>query len=136
MESLKAIEKRFVEEGAALEHERWAKWQKWMHSRFWIARDGSEPLVQLPYELYERWERQIKTPYSELSEEEKESDRRQTRKYLPLLRKEFISLLEGLKEQVHYLEGTNAACEDCNSTEKKKWAIERNAEIDKLIEEA
>ena len=32
-----------------------------------------------------RWEKQMATPYSELTDEEKESDREQVRKYLPLI---------------------------------------------------
>jgi hypothetical protein len=31
------------------------------------------------------WEKQIETPYSELTNEEKESDREQVRTYLPLI---------------------------------------------------
>lgn len=35
--------------------------------------------------LIKRWERQIDTPYSELSEAEKESDRKESRNYLPII---------------------------------------------------
>ena len=72
--------KEFIEEGAALEHDRWARWQKWCHQVF----------VDGKFEEYiPRWERQIATPYSELSEEEKESDRKETRNYLPLIARVF-----------------------------------------------
>ncbi len=68
---------------AAMEHERWAKWQRYMHSKMVPDKDG---FMLLSPELYERWERQINTPYSELSEQEKESDREQVRPYLEKIR--------------------------------------------------
>lgn len=71
-----------VEELAALEHERWAHWQSYVHSVGERRLDGS--LVIAP-ELVARWERQIATPYVDLTETERESDREQVRRYLPTL---------------------------------------------------
>ncbi len=76
------IIKEFVEKGANLEHDRWARWQSWCHK---ILR-GSCPSPKLERVL-KHWDRQIATPYSELSEQEKESDRKETRDYIPLLEK-------------------------------------------------
>ena len=85
-----------MEKFASLEHERWAKWQKYMHSKFIEdSRENSE-YVCLPKELFQRWERQINTPYSELSEQEKESDREQVRPYL----EEFSTLLDEIESKV------------------------------------
>jgi hypothetical protein len=39
----------------------------------------------LPAGLVARWEKQIDTKYAELDEQERESDREQVRKYLPLI---------------------------------------------------
>lgn len=39
----------------------------------------------IPAHLVDRWESQMNTPYSALSEEEKESDREQVRRYLPII---------------------------------------------------
>ena len=39
----------------------------------------------LPPDLVARWEKQIETKYVDLSEAEKESDREQVRKYLPVI---------------------------------------------------
>jgi len=70
------------EELAALEHERWAHWQTFVHAKGHRQPDGS---LVLPPQLVERWERQLKTKYEELTNEEKESDREQVRKYFPLI---------------------------------------------------
>lgn len=74
-------EREFVEHGASLEHERWANWQNYLHSK--LTFNGKDWV--LPNELYERWQRQIHTPYADLSEAEKESDRKEARTYLPLV---------------------------------------------------
>jgi hypothetical protein len=71
-----------VERLAAVEHERWSHWQRYMHTMAVRQPDGS---LLLPAELVSRWERQMNTNYTELNEKEKESDREQVRKYLPIL---------------------------------------------------
>ena len=73
----------FIEAGADLEHDRWAGWQKYLHSLCKKNDDGS---LTIPKQRVEHWERQIATPYLELSEKEKEYDRIEVRKYLPLIR--------------------------------------------------
>jgi len=70
-----------VEQLAAIEHERWASWQSWLHSQLIKTKDG---LLMTP-EYYEHLEYQIAADYSELTEKEKESDREQVRRYLPIL---------------------------------------------------
>jgi hypothetical protein len=71
-----------VERLAAVEHERWSHWQRYMHTMAVRQPDGS---LLVPAELVSRWERQMNTNYTELNEKEKESDREQVRKYLPIL---------------------------------------------------
>jgi hypothetical protein len=71
-----------VEALASIEHERWCHWQRYLHSRCVPSADGA---LLIPAKLVKRWEKQIETPYPELSDEEKESDREQVRKYLPLI---------------------------------------------------
>ncbi|KIZ40664.1 MULTISPECIES: hypothetical protein [Rhodopseudomonas] len=78
---------QLVEELAALEHRRWAHWQKYVHDNGRRQPDGS---IVLPSDLVVRWDRQINTKYADLSVEEKESDREQVRKYLPLLERWLI----------------------------------------------
>lgn len=73
-----------IEELATSEHERWSHWQRYMHQKGNRLDDGS---LVLPGELVDQWERQIQTPYRELSEAEKESDREQVRRYLPIIKR-------------------------------------------------
>lgn len=69
-----------IERLAAIEHERWAHWQRYMHDRGLRTEDGG---LTIPGDLVSRWERQISTPYAALTEAEKQSDRDQVWKYLP-----------------------------------------------------
>lgn len=78
---IKNWEKEFIEKGADLEHQRWAKWQAYVFSKSKWTKKG----YLIPKELCERWQRQINTSYAELSEAEKETDRQEVRKYLPLI---------------------------------------------------
>lgn len=71
-----------VERLAAIEHERWAHWQRYVHDQCERREDGS---LLIPANLVARWEAQIATPYSGLSEEERDSDREQVRRYVPAI---------------------------------------------------
>ena len=73
---------QLLEELAAVEHERWAHWQRYVHDHCRSLPDGS---LVIPPELVKRWAALIATPYSELSEAEKDSDREQVRRYLPIV---------------------------------------------------
>ncbi|MCW0462957.1 hypothetical protein [Xanthomonas sacchari] len=73
-----------VDELAAIEHARWAHWQAYVHSQGIRREDGT---LVLPAELVSRWERQIATPYKELSSDEQAADREQVMRYLPTIRR-------------------------------------------------
>lgn len=77
---------------AALEHVRWARWQKYVHDLYRQS-DGS---VLIPAGHAYAWDKQIHTPYQDLSEKEKEKDseREQVDEYLPLLKKETAAAYE------------------------------------------
>lgn len=77
----------FVEKGAELEHDRWSRWQKYLHSLCKKNRDGS---LTISKERVNHWEREIATPYSKLSDDLKEYDRKETRNYIPLLKEAFV----------------------------------------------
>ena len=79
------IERRLnalIDELASIEHERWAHWQRYMHAQGKLQPDGS---LVIPADLVRRWESQIQRAYADLSEVEKESDREQVRRVLPLI---------------------------------------------------
>lgn len=75
-------EKTLLEQLAAIEHERWAHWQRFMHGKGERKPDGS---LVLPPDLVAKWERLIETPYAQLTDKEKESDREQVKRYLPVV---------------------------------------------------
>lgn len=91
------IIKEFVEKGANLEHERWARWQKYMFSKCRQNKDGS---LTIPTWAVSRWGTQIEIAYKDLSEEEKESDRKETRNYLPLLERVIDQVREETKKEI------------------------------------
>ncbi len=71
-----------IEKLADVEHQRWASWQDYLHRVCEPREDGA---LIIPAEFVARWERQIATPYADLSEREQESDREQVRRYLHLV---------------------------------------------------
>jgi hypothetical protein len=73
---------QLIEELAAIEHERWAHWQTYLHQQCRRNADGS---LLIPADLVARWDAQIATPYAKLSEAEKNSDREQVLRYLPII---------------------------------------------------
>lgn len=59
----------------------WAHWMKYMFSCGTTNEDGT---WTMPADRAERWKRQMNTPYSELSEKEKESDLEQADKIIEI----------------------------------------------------
>ena len=76
---MKEIERKFadrvVEHMAAQAHKSWTGWVGWMFLKMDEVHPNGETFKQ-------RWDRQMKTPYAELSEQEKESDRDEAREWL------------------------------------------------------
>lgn len=68
---------------AAIEHERWAHWQRYVHDQGVRQPDGS---LLLPAKTIGRWDEQIDTPYDQLSADEQRSDQDQVKRYLPIIR--------------------------------------------------
>ena len=63
-------------------HETWCGWMKYMFSKAEVNADGT---WTMPKWAVERWQRQMNTKYSELSEEEKKSDREEADKMLDII---------------------------------------------------
>lgn len=69
-------------------HDAWSSWMKYMESKILPGcyHDGDQLVGGwVPIELRDRWERQMNTPYADLPEEEKESDRAEADKILSVL---------------------------------------------------
>ena len=120
MTKIPSVEER-VEEFASLEHDRWSRWQSYLHSKLYEI--GTEQDVSynyhlkvLPTENWQRWERQINTKYADLSEEEKQSDRVQVYPYIEALTTDRLALLTELREW----------------SDKNKWDITRDVTIIRL----
>jgi hypothetical protein len=78
-DSISTILNGMMEQLAAVEHERWSHWQRYMHGKGERRPDGS---LVFPPQLVKRWDRLMATPYEELTNAERESDREQVRRYL------------------------------------------------------
>lgn len=75
-------EEALIEALAALAHQQWSGWMEYLFSKGCGMPDGG---FCLPSAVVRRWQRQMVTAYSDLPEEEKESDRQEARKIPPLL---------------------------------------------------
>jgi hypothetical protein len=100
--TIEEIEKELYEKLAEIEHERWADWQKYLHSKLRPAEDKRNYMIMF-MDDYNHWERQINTNYSDLSEEEKNSDRQQVDRYWNYI-SSLISKLKKLKLAKEVLE--------------------------------
>lgn len=78
------IRDELIEALSAIEHERWADWQTYVHGKG-VQENLLRDDITIPYGWVERWDRQIATSYDELSEDERQSDREQVMRYWPTL---------------------------------------------------
>jgi len=69
---------------ADIEHQRWADWQRYQHSKCETSKGEIGALV-IPSTLVAQWERKIATDYVSLTDDERESDREQVDRYLPFI---------------------------------------------------
>ena len=73
-----------LDELAAIQHEIWSKWMVWLFSCC-VDERVTPPEVGcdvIPTYKKRRWSRQMYTDYADLSEDEKESDRKVVREFL------------------------------------------------------
>jgi hypothetical protein len=93
-------QKELRETLADLQHKQWSGWMNYLfgkceHGTHDGFEDGS---LVIPAWAVERWKRQAATPYFDLPDNEKESDRIEADKYLPLIDQECRERQEGRKE--------------------------------------
>lgn len=88
------------EKFAEIAHDAWAGWMKYMMERTIIV-DKPEHRIcpQVVMEKHtDRWRRQMDTPYADLPENEKESDRKEADKYLAAMK----PMLDRLKDDIKF----------------------------------
>lgn len=90
---------RLREHLAATEHQRWADWQRYLHSLCDSREDGA---LVIPAALVARWERQVATEYAALSEAEKLSDLEQVDRYWPLIERLLNALADCVVKATEY----------------------------------
>lgn len=76
------------EQLAAYAHEAWAGWMRYMFSKCEYVPGAGEAgygVLLMPVALYDRWTRQMNTPYADLPESEKESDRKEADQMLEIV---------------------------------------------------
>lgn len=71
------------EELSAVQHEIWTNWMKYLFS---VSTSNPDGTYTIPSDKVKRWIGQMNTPYSGLTEDEKESDREQADKILEILK--------------------------------------------------
>jgi hypothetical protein len=71
------------EKFADLAHQQWSGWMEYLFEKSIKNEDGT---VTIPKWAVDRWKRQIKTDYKDLSEAEQNSDRNEADKFLKLLK--------------------------------------------------
>ncbi len=131
-EKIEDWEKELKEKLADIEHQRWADWQNWCHK---ILREncGSPELEK----VLERWDKQIATSYKDLTEKEKDSDREQVDRYLPLIEELFSQEKQKLAEEIEnkiikeFIESQR--CLRCGKL-KKNWQGDLSSWCDDCLE--
>jgi hypothetical protein len=78
----KGSDPKLREDLAALAHQQWAGWMRYMFRDTIPTDEGGEEILCTKVE---RWKRQMKTPYDKLPESEKESDRKEADRVLALI---------------------------------------------------
>ena len=68
---------------AITQHEIWVNWMEYLFS---VSVNNNDGTYTIPAEKVTHWVRQVNTPYSKLTENEKESDREQADKVIKTLK--------------------------------------------------
>ena len=68
-----------LEQMAEIAHKQWTGWMEYLFEK---STDNIDGTVTIPKWAVDRWKAQCKTDYKDLSEEEKESDRIEARKFM------------------------------------------------------
>lgn len=110
---------QWIERAADSEHQSWSSWMKWLFEE--MEKDIRESLIQpdikeallserglASLDCFQRWKRQMETPYADLSEREQESDRIEARKKAPVYQASLLPLLHEALDTISGLVGQQA----------------------------
>ncbi len=75
--------KELREKLAALAHDQWASWMKFLFSRCNLQEEDGAAII--PTAFVTHWKKQMATPYASLSEYEKDSDRKEADRVIAIL---------------------------------------------------
>ena len=93
---------------AELCHEQWSGWMRYLFSKCGRYSDGRDITPDedavIPQWAVERWQRQMQTPYADLSEEEKDSDRKEADKFLALFNSRAVPIPPQMEQALDALE--------------------------------
>ena len=87
------------EEIAAIQHEQWSGWMDYLFSKC-LQPESKDGSLLIPPWAVKRWTRQMATKYSDLSNNEKESDRVEADRYADLIKKEGDRRVREFAEEV------------------------------------
>lgn len=83
------MNEELIEELAASEHDRWSRWMKHLFDKCeWAPGDDGTCQTAsaiIPPWAQQNWQRQMNTPYADLTEKEKESDRKEARRTIDIV---------------------------------------------------
>lgn len=83
---------------AAYAHEAWIGWMRYMFSRCFSSALAGDMII--PEQSVNRWLRQMATPYADLPESEKKSDREEADKMLAIMEKWGLYKVSQLVQQL------------------------------------
>ena len=92
------------------EHERWSRWMKYLFSLCYAMVDDGALVI--PANSVKHWQRQIDTPYAELSEKEKDSDRKEADNTLRIVQDEIDANVAKLANQLKRKEAGEPTTEE------------------------
>jgi hypothetical protein len=78
--------KRDLEPLSKFCHDSWSGWMRYLFSKTHLSHDGD---AIIPKEFVDRWNRQMNTEYEDLPENEKESDRKEARKIIDVINRDY-----------------------------------------------
>jgi hypothetical protein len=86
-----------IEAVAAWDHSAWAGWMRYLFSK--AQTRGNGDYLCIPRTWWTRWLRQVNTSYADLSEREKDSDRKEARALLAVIKETVAALSASLQKK-------------------------------------